>query len=67
MRLLLLVFVLSLIFGCSQRQAVDQGLRRELFCECLKNVPKSPEVMGKSDWSKIVEFYFEGLTYLENK
>lgn len=35
--------------------AFDQCVRAELFKICLGTVPKGPEVVNKSDWSKIVE------------
>lgn len=56
-KIIIITFVI--LFVCCKNEttykvAIDQKLRRELFCECLKTVPQTPEVMGKSDWSKIV-------------
>jgi hypothetical protein len=58
MKIYVLFFLVCLV-ACQDESrcykvAQDQKLRQELFCNCLKSVPKSPEVMGKSDWSKIV-------------
>ena len=56
MKFILLVSIVSLL-ACDEETgliATDQKLRHDLFCECLKSVPRSPEVMDKSDWSKVV-------------
>jgi hypothetical protein len=58
-KLSVVCFAALIIAGCSSGPtydvALDQQLRQKIFCDCLKDVPKGPEVTGKSDWSKIVE------------
>jgi hypothetical protein len=60
MKYLVLLF---LLIGCSEEtrikntdieQIIDQCLRAQLFKTCLETVPKGPEVVKNSDWSKIV-------------
>jgi hypothetical protein len=60
MKQIALVLVAFAFIGCSNQTpryttACDQRLRQQLFCDCLKSIPKAPETMGKSDWSKVVE------------
>ena len=33
---------------------VDQVLHREIFNECLKNIPKGPQSTRYNDWSEVI-------------
>lgn len=62
-----LIFLTTFLIGCNEvpmpqlqvsyenSQTIDQCVRAELFKTCLETVPKGPDIVNKSDWSKIVE------------
>jgi hypothetical protein len=35
--------------------APDQCLRREIFTECLRLVPKGPDTVVNNDWDEVIE------------
>jgi hypothetical protein len=64
-KILIIVLFALLIVGCklepttgksflAGKTVVDQCLRLETFKECMKLVPKGPEVVEESDWSDII-------------
>ena len=51
-----LVFSILALAGCSEMRSpvTDQCLRRELFTQCLKNIPKGPASVKYNDWDDVV-------------
>jgi hypothetical protein len=44
--------------GCNNPNPVigyDQAVRRQVFAECLKNVPKGPQTTTYNDWAEVVD------------
>jgi hypothetical protein len=52
-RILFLASALTLS-GCEDFKAVDQCLRREVFKECLAELPAGPQFTDYNDWSEVV-------------
>jgi len=60
-------FILLLcVSGCDFIPAweTDQKLRREIFNECLKNLPAGPDETKYNDWDDVVEECGEQAYYL---
>lgn len=36
-------------------ETVDQGLRQQIFMECLRTVPQGPKTTVNNDWAEVVE------------
>jgi hypothetical protein len=53
-------FVICILFSigftsCTfPKCTVDNKLRREIFNECLKNIPKGPERTVTNDWDEVI-------------
>ena len=55
MKFLCAVVILAAAVECWREQVVmDQCLRRDLFLDCLKAVPKGPDRTRYNDWSEVV-------------
>ena len=50
----LLAIALFSMAGCDQPEP-DRVLQREIFFECLKNVPKGPDHVKYNDWDDVVD------------
>lgn len=52
---LLVLLVLSVTQACDSTVGTDQCLRRELFNECLQNIPVEPGSSRRADWAGVVQ------------
>ena len=44
------------LVGCTQPSSgVDQCMRRELFIQCLKYIPKGPDSTKYNDWDEVIK------------
>lgn len=60
MKIYMLLCISVILAGCSEDSEFfcpykpDQELRAKLFQECLKLIPKGPQVVKYNDWDEVV-------------
>lgn len=65
--ILLLMVIVNLV-GCdSQTKSYDQCLRKELFFQCLKEIPEGPKATVTNDWSEVISQCGSEVAYLAIK
>ena len=52
--------------GCTETTGPDQCLRREIFQQCMKALPASPQATKYNDWDEVVA-QCESVAYYQSR
>lgn len=56
MKILFILSACLLLIACdsNSKQVIDQCMRREIFAQCMKLLPKGPVTTRANDWDEVV-------------